>query len=60
MGNNFIMESILFAPLIVFGIWLTKMAVKKYKLKSYYDFQLLGAGIASIITGIYFLHNVIF
>ncbi len=58
MKNDFIMELILCIPLIIFGFWLVKKAIKEYKLKSYYDFQLLGAGIASIIIGIYFLYNV--
>ena len=59
MKNDFIMELILCIPLILFGTWPTRKAVNKYKLKSYYDFQMLGAGISSIIIGIYFLYSVL-
>ena len=59
MGNNFIMHIILCIPLILYGTWLVRKAVNKYKLKSYYDFQMLGAGIGSIIIGIYFFYRVV-
>ncbi|WP_225037061.1 hypothetical protein [Winogradskyella sp. SM1960] len=59
MSDNFIMHIILCIPLILFGTWSTRKAVNKYKLKSYYDFQMLGAGLGSIIIGVYFLYSVI-
>ncbi len=57
MTQNIIINLILGISLIAFGIWLGKLTINKYKLKSYYDMQLLGASISSIIIGIYCLIN---
>ena len=59
MGKNFILHIILCIPLIFCGTWCVRKAINKYKLKSYYDFQMLGAGIGSLIIGVYFLYSVI-
>ncbi len=57
MTTSIIINLLLGISLITFGIWLGKLTLNKYKLKSYYDFQLLGASICSLIIGVYCLIN---
>lgn len=53
-NENFIDITIAFG-LIVFGLWLLKIVITKYKLKTFYDVKALGVSIASIVGGIYLL-----
>lgn len=46
--------------LIIFGLWLLKIVITKYKFKTFYDVKILAVAVASIVGGIYLLLSSIF
>ncbi|MAO16629.1 MAG: hypothetical protein CMH44_07090 [Muricauda sp.] len=54
-NSTIVINILLGISLIIFGIWLFKLILKKYKVKTFYDVKGISVALASVLGGLFLI-----